>query len=71
MIVVLEQAEIADTGKKLEGIDLISLDRDGKLVELTVLARPPNAVEELKKQMLKRVPARMLALKARQALGYT
>lgn len=41
------------------------------MVELTVLARPPNAVEELKAQMMRRVPMRIATLKAKQALGFS
>lgn len=55
-------------GKALQGVDLVKLDQDGKIVEVSVLARPPNAVEALKSAMLAKVPLRMAALRAKQAL---
>ena len=64
------QADIAGTGKILDGIDLVTLDSEGKMTDFAVLARPPNAVEELKKQMMMRVPVKMAALKAKKALGF-
>ncbi|KAL1510617.1 hypothetical protein AB1Y20_006918 [Prymnesium parvum] len=64
------RADVAGSGKAIDGIDLVALDADGKIVDFTVLARPPNAVEELKRQMLRRVPVKMAALKAKQALGF-
>ena len=39
------------------------------VVDFTVMARPPNAVEELKKQMMMRVPVKLAAFKAKRALG--
>ena len=65
-------AEIDGDEKKkltLEGVDLVSLDEEGKIVEFKVLARPPNAVAALKKKMMAKVPIPMAALKAKQALG--
>jgi len=62
-------ADIGTSGKTVHGIDLVSLDGDGLICEFTVLARPPNAVEALKSEMMRRVPVRMAALKAKQALG--
>lgn len=43
----------------------------GKIVEFIVLARPPNAVAELKKAMMQKVPMRLAKLKAKQALGWS
>lgn len=61
----------ADIGTRaLTGIDLVSLDEDARITEFTVLARPPNAVEALKKEMMSRVPVRLAALKAKQAMGW-
>ena len=37
-------ADVADSGKTVHGIDLVSLNEDGLIAEFTVLARPPNAV---------------------------
>ena len=54
----------------LDGIDLVTLDAEGKMTEFVVMARPPNAVAELKKQMMMRVPVQIAALKAKQALGF-
>ena len=51
------------------GADVASLD--GLITELTVLARPPNGVDALKSEMMRRVPPRLAALKARQALGWS
>ena len=63
-------AEIAKTGKRVDGVDLVSLDGHGKIKEFAVLARPPNGVAALKDEMMRRVPPRMLAFKARRALGF-
>ena len=60
-------ADIAETGKRLEGIDMVRLDEDGKIVDFAVLARPPNAVAALKDEMMRRVPPRLAALKVKQA----
>ena len=38
------EATIADTGKRIDGIDLVQLDAQGKICDFTVLARPPNGV---------------------------
>lgn len=64
------EASIGDTGKTVQGIDLVSLcEESGRIKDFTVLARPPNAVEALKKAMMQKVPMRLAKLKARQALG--
>ena len=60
------KADIADTGRSIDGIDLVKLDEAGRMVEFTVLARPPNGVDALKREMMKRVPPRLAALKMRQ-----
>ena len=60
------KADVADTGRSIDGIDLVKLDEAGRMVELTVLARPPNGVDALKREMLKRVPPRLAALKLRK-----
>ena len=62
-------ANVGDSSKVVHGIDLISLSDEGKIAEFTVLARPPNAVSALKKEMMSRVPVRLATLKAKQALG--
>jgi len=62
-------ADIEETGKKLDGIDLVSLDEEGKIVKFTVLARPPNAVDALKQAMMRKVPPRLAKLKAQQVWG--
>ena len=59
-------AEIGSSKMKIDGIDLVKLDEHGQIVEFRVLARPPNAVAELKKEMMQRVPSKLVALKARQ-----
>jgi len=55
-------AEIGATGKKIEGIDLVSLDEHGLIQEFKVLARPPNAVSALKDAMMMKVPPRLAML---------
>ena len=62
-------AEIEDSGRTLQGMDLVSLCDEGLIRDFTVLARPPNAVAELKAAMMRRVPVRLAALKAKRALG--
>jgi len=62
-------APIGDTGKVLQGMDLVTLDEDCKISEFTVLARPPNAVAALKSAMMQKVPPRLAKLKAMQMLG--
>lgn len=59
------EANIGDSKKKITGIDLVDLDDSGKIADFMVLARPPNGVEELKNQMMKKVPPRMALLKAK------
>ena len=63
------EAQIGESGKTLHGIDLVNLTDGGLIAELSVLARPPNAVEALRQEMMRRVPVRLARLKARQALG--
>lgn len=62
-------ATIGATNKRIHGIDLVSLNAAGQISEFTVLARPPNAVSELKSEMMRKVPIRLAKLKAKQALG--
>ena len=66
------KAQVGDSKKTtVHGIDLVSLcPETSKIAEFTVLARPPNAVEALKKEMMMKVPVRLAALKAKQALGF-
>lgn len=59
-------ANIGSSGMRLDGIDLVKLDSDGKIIDFVVLARPPNAVEALKKEMMSRVPGRMAKMKVKQ-----
>jgi hypothetical protein len=63
-------ADIAGTKKSVTGIDLVSLCDSGRICEFTVLARPPNAVDALKSEMMRKVPMRLAKLKAKQALGF-
>jgi hypothetical protein len=62
-------AEIESSKKVVHGIDLVKLGSDGKIIDFRVLARPPNAVQELKAAMMKKVPMRLAALKARRAMS--
>ena len=43
-------------------------DENGRICEFTVLARPPNAVAAMKEEMMKKVPPRLLAAKAKNAV---
>jgi hypothetical protein len=36
-----------DNGPELQGVDLIKLDENGKIIEFAVVARPPKAVQVL------------------------
>ena len=58
-----------DAKNVLNGVDLITLDDEGKIVDMKVLARPPNAVSALKAVMMAKVPPRLAVLKAKQAMG--
>ena len=62
-------ADIGDSGRKITGMDLVKLDENGQIIEFIVLARPPNAVKELKDAMMSKVPMRLAALKAKQTLS--
>ena len=62
-------AEIGDSKKRIDGIDLVKLDENGRIIEFRVLARPPNGVVELKNAMMAKVAPRLAKLKAQQALG--
>lgn len=62
-------ANIAETGKAIQGIDMVSLDENGKIIDFKVLARPPNAVSALKDEMMKRVPPKMVLMKAKNAMS--
>ena len=54
----------------IDGIDLVSLDEQGKMRDFTVLARPPNGVAALKDAMMRKVPLKMASYKARRAMGF-
>lgn len=62
-------ATIGSSKYKLNGIDLVKLDKDGKICEFTVLGRPPNAIEELKKNMMYIATPKLMALKAKQSMS--
>ena len=53
----------------IDGVDMVSLDEEGRIQEFKVLARPPNAVSKLKDTMMKKVPPRLAVLKGKQMLG--
>lgn len=59
-------AKIGDSGKTIQAMDVVKLDENGKIVDFYVIARPPNAVAELKKEMMARVPSRMIKMKAKK-----
>ena len=50
---------IADTGKQIRGIDLVSLDTAGKILSFRILAAPPSGVGALREEMFSRVPKAM------------
>ena len=50
------ETPIADSGKIIRGIDLISLDENDQIKEFRILAAPPSGVLALKKEMGERVP---------------
>lgn len=62
-------AQIGDSGKGITGIDLVKLDDEGRILDFMVLARPPSGVALLKEHMMKKVPKRMIKLKAKQAMS--
>lgn len=59
-----------DPKSRVQGVDLVRLDDEGKIVEFKVYCRPPNGVGALKDAMMKRVPIPMAAMKAKKALGF-
>ena len=52
----LEFATVLPNMKTMWGIDLISLDSDGYITELRVLAAPLNSIKFLKNEMAARAP---------------
>jgi hypothetical protein len=64
------EADIEGNPKnRVQGVDLVRLDDEGKIVEFKVYCRPPNGVAALKDAMMKRVPIPMAAMKAKKKLG--
>lgn len=51
-------------GKKLKGLDLITFDDDGLMVEFEVLIRPANALMALGEVMSRRAGPELLRMKA-------
>jgi hypothetical protein len=51
------KAQVADTGKELEGIDFLELDENGQVAELTVFMRPFSALTAFNEQMSARLGA--------------
>ena len=60
--VVLEFSAVVD-GKALKGIDMISFDEQGKIIDFEVMIRPFNALVALGKEMGARVGAQLEAHK--------
>ena len=58
------ETPIADSGKIIRGIDLVSLDENDHIKEFRILAAPPSGVLELKKEMGSRVPEVMKRMSA-------
>lgn len=59
---------IADTGKKIRGIDLVSLNADGQIISFRILAAPPSGVGALRDEMFSRVPKAMEKMVASSSL---
>jgi hypothetical protein len=62
-------AKIGASKYTLDGIDLVKLDENGQIVEFRVLGRPPNAVSELKSEMMKKAGPKLVALKAKKSMS--
>lgn len=63
-------AVIGKEKRSVQGIDLVRLDEEtGKIVDFKVLARPPNAVDILKREMMKQVGVPLAKMKAKKALS--
>lgn len=62
-------ATIGKSNYKLNGIDLVKLDENGKIREFSVLGRPPNAIQELKNQMMLVATPKLVALKAKKSMS--
>ncbi len=64
------EAEIEGEKKSIvQGVDMVKLDEEGRIIEFKVLCRPPNAVAALKDAMMRKVPVPMAQMKAKKALG--
>lgn len=63
----LDQVESGDTAvlifaarvgdRELQGVDILRFDRDGRIAELTVMARPMSGVQALAERMQERLEA--------------
>ncbi len=62
-------AKIGSSDLIIEGIDLVKLDENGKIIEFSVLARPPSAVAELKNQMMKKAGPKLVAIQAKKSIS--
>lgn len=51
---------IGDSKMSMTGIDLVTLDDNGQIIDFKVLARPPNAVAELKSRMMAKVGMKLV-----------
>jgi hypothetical protein len=51
------KANVAGTSRELEGLDLLELDEDGRVSELTVFMRPFSALTAFNEQMSARLGA--------------
>lgn len=49
-------------GKQLKGIDMLRFDEQGRIVEFEVMVRPLSGLQELGKEMAKRMAPHMAAL---------
>lgn len=62
-------AKIGASKYTLDGMDLVKLDENGQIIEFRVLGRPPNAVSELKSEMMKKAGPKLVALKAKKSMS--
>jgi hypothetical protein len=62
-------ANIGSSNLRLDGIDLVKLNESGQIVQFRVLGRPPNAISELKKQMMAKAGPKLVALKAKRSIS--
>ena len=66
------ECTVGEDGPTMRGVDLITFNKDGKITEIEVMARPPNAVAELGEKQttfLRKLIALMTQEQSSQRLG--